>query len=108
MVEGSGDTVKETQESICKWADETFGAPEMKALWSKLEEEFDEMRSEFRQGDFDACAKECADVYVLLVQWAGYLGYDLHDLVDAKMEVNRKRKWDVRPGGVAQHVPEEP
>ena len=97
--------MKETQESICKWARETFGEPTRGAIWGKLLDEWDELDGSLTH---EEAAREAADVYIVLVQYVNALGYDLHDLVDAKMAINRKRKWDVRPGGVAQHIPEEP
>ena len=95
--------MRETQQTIVEWAKATFGEPANQAVWEKLDDEFTEMGE---AKDDEQCAKEAADVYVVLVQYVNLLGYDLHDLVDAKMAINRRRKWDVRPGGVAQHIPE--
>lgn len=97
--------MRETQRTIVEWARETFGEPAKVAVLDKLEDEWEEMHIAYAD---EQKAKEAADVYVVLVQYVNLLGYDLHDLVDAKMDINRKRKWDVRPGGVAQHIPEEP
>jgi hypothetical protein len=47
---------------------------------------------------------EAADVVILLHRLAGLLGHELHELVDAKMEINRARRWKSAGDGTGGHV----
>lgn len=51
---------------------------------------------------------EVADVQIVLAGIPGALGLEQADLVDAKMAVNRARRWSTAGDGHGQHVKEEP
>jgi NTP pyrophosphatase (non-canonical NTP hydrolase) len=49
-------------------------------------------------------AEEMADVMIVLLQAAEAYDIDLLGAVDAKMKVNRARKWNVTESGIGQHA----
>ena len=95
--------MSETQKAIEQWRLETFGVARKSVLAARMNEEVAELLLAIAQLDSDAY-KEIADVYIVLVCLAEQYGVDLQQLVDAKMNVNRSRKWDVQSGGVGQHI----
>lgn len=58
-------------------------------------------------GDPKAC-EEVADIAIVLSAIPGSHGREMQDDVNAKMAVNRARKWAVYGDGNGQHVKEEP
>lgn len=52
----------------------------------------------------DRLVVEIADVFITLYRVADKLGIDLHEVVDAKMALNRSRKWAVDSTGNGQHL----
>ena len=97
-------TIKETQASIVKWADETFGpAANEDVVMKRMEEEIHEMLETEHLPPL-AAALEAADVYITMVRWVQYLGFDLHTLVDEKMAINRARKWRSNNDGTGHHI----
>ncbi|MBB76579.1 MAG: hypothetical protein CMJ75_18900 [Planctomycetaceae bacterium] len=108
----------ETQRSITDWSRETFGeTKDPRLVFDRLDEEFDELRYEVRKAgeasdrgeDFidDDIASEVADVGILLYQVAHSYGIDVHEAIDAKMKINRRRKWKTTGvAGIGQHVEE--
>lgn len=100
--------MKETQESISAWANETFGKPHMLAtIVARLNEEMAELVSAVSTARIDDAKvlSECADVYIVLCQVANKLGRSLEAEVDFKMRINRARKWVTsrENPGVGQH-----
>lgn len=100
----------ETQESICEWAYETFGIPDsINPIVEKLMEEVDELGNDtlvYKSDNTEskvAIAFECADIYIMLVQLCNKLGFDLHKVVDEKMEINRMRSWRIHGDGTGKH-----
>lgn len=98
--------MSETQKSITAWADATFGPATLETLFSRVDSEWCELLEACEKGDQRKMAVECADVYITMVRWLEYMGFDLHEEVDLKMGVNRARKWRVTAEGVGQHVEE--
>lgn len=95
--------MSETQETISKWGRETFGPPDSpERIAARLNEEFAEFMNAVLLGE--DVESEAADILVVLYQYAQAKGFDLHEATDAKMLVNRARKWKVGEGGVGQHV----
>lgn len=100
----------ENQKTICDWAIRTFGYPSSpRAVFVKLHEEYLELQDCFRDGDggtwpTENAIEECADIYIMLVQLCNVLGYDLHEHVDNKMEVNRSRQWNNFGDGTGKHM----
>lgn len=54
----------------------------------------------------DKIPSEAADVVIVLYGVAGINGFDLHKAVDAKMRVNRARKWNLNGDGTGYHIKE--
>ena len=97
---------RETQESITKWAEETFGiAKSCLTIINRATEEIVEMRDNALIDDkHPDIAEELADVFIVLYQVAAILGVDLHEEIDKKMAINRARKWKLRGDGCGDHV----
>ncbi len=99
---------QETQESICRWADETFGEVDADTALVRMGNELDELLDDLLdRKDYDA-AKEFIDVFVTGVRWLRCLGIDFQDALDAKMAINRARRWKSNGDGTGQHIPEKP
>jgi len=47
---------------------------------------------------------EAADVVIVLNRLAHVCGFELNDLVDHKMAINRQRKWKLDGTGHGHHV----
>jgi NTP pyrophosphatase (non-canonical NTP hydrolase) len=102
--------VIESQRTIVKWADETFGPPSSNArIAARANEEMAELlRKLTADDDHEGAAEEIADVVIVLYRLANRLGGHLDDLIDAKMRVNRLRQWNKTPDGHGYHVRERP
>lgn len=89
------------QEAIGKWNRDTFGKTNTGLIGHFMEEvkEFDEAL------DTPEEAMEAADLVILLMARADRKGYDLLGAVYAKMEINRRRKWQ-KPDkkGIVRHA----
>lgn len=112
----------ETQQTICKWAFETFGECTPERAAGRLVEEMMELLEELglrglvvETGDHwreasripherQPLIKELADVVICGYRVADLCGYDLHREIDCVMQINRGRQW-VRDGkGCGYHV----
>ena len=94
----------ETQQSISDWADAVGINPDAKRAVERAGEELQEAIDAFATGTTTAVGVEIADVVICLNVAASKLGVDLQTLVDAKMKINRARKWRVDETGCAYHV----
>jgi NTP pyrophosphatase (non-canonical NTP hydrolase) len=95
----------ETSQTIREWGDATFGeARDLTALVKRARVEMDELEQALREGDHSEAGREAADVVILLHRLAAILGQDLNELVDAKMQVNRARKWKSSGDGTGGHI----
>lgn len=105
----------ETQESITRWADDTFGPKHPAEVAARMNVEVAELVAGLATvaavpvEDMDPelvqeLQKECADVFIMLAQVAEKLNVDLQTVVDYKMSVNRRRNWTKSPSGKMQHV----
>ena len=105
----------ETQESITRWADDTFGPKHPAEVAARMNVEVAELVAGLATvaavpvADMDPelvqeLQKECADVFIMLAQVAEKLNVDLQTVVDFKMGVNRNRAWGRSPTGKMQHV----
>ncbi len=96
----------ETQESISKWADDTFGpTSSTMRVAVRANEEMAELLRALSVDDFNQKAlDECADVYIVLCRVVTRLGGDFQELIDAKMAINRKREWNLDGSGHGYHV----
>ena len=101
----------ENSESIGKWR-EQFGRTSLARLVIRANKEMSELLDKVVLLDGDISpndeieiAKEIADVIICLHAASAYLGREAYDDVDAKMKINRARKWVADGKGCAQHVP---
>lgn len=105
----------ETQESITRWADDTFGVKHPAEVAARMNVEVAELVAGLATvaavpvEDMDPelvqeLQKECADVFIMLAQVAEKLDVDLQTVVNFKMNVNRNRTWGRSPTGKMQHV----
>jgi len=95
----------ETSQTIREWGDATFGAPhDLIVLVTRARLEMDELEQAIREGDMFEAGREAADVVILLHRLVGLLGMELSEQVDAKMKVNRARKWRAAGDGTGGHV----
>lgn len=95
----------ETSQSIRDWGDEAFGeARDLFPLVARARGELDELAEAVRAGDAAAIGSEAADVAILLHRLAALAGRDLAVEVDAKMKINRVRKWKRAGDGTGGHV----
>lgn len=96
---------RETSQTIRTWGDAIFGEPtDLTVLVQRARTEMDELEQALREGDTAEAGREAADVVILLHRLAGLLGHDLYEQVDAKMQINRARKWKAAGDGTGGHV----
>ena len=96
---------RETQDSICKWVVDTFGtAGTNLAVAVRTNEEMAELLAKLRDDDDDIeAAIEAADVIICLLRIFERLGLQYTDVLDAKMELNRRREWNLTGTGHGYH-----
>jgi len=95
----------ETSLTIREWGDAVFGAPtDLTVLVTRARGELDELEQALREGDRAEAGREAADVAILLHRLVALLGSDLSAEVDAKMRINRGRKWKAAGDGTGGHV----
>ena len=95
----------ETSNTIRTWGDATFGAPsDLTVLVARARLEMDELEQAIREGDMAEAGREAADVVILLHRLAGILGLELNEQVDAKMAINRARRWKTTGDGTGSHI----
>jgi NTP pyrophosphatase (non-canonical NTP hydrolase) len=95
----------ETSNSIRVWGDETFGkVADLSALVGRARGELDELEQAIRANDKPEIGREAADVVILLHRLVALAGMELGEQVDAKMAVNRARKWKAAGDGTGGHV----
>lgn len=96
---------RETQESIARWGEETFGpVTEPASLVRRARLELDELIEALERNDAAEAAREAADVLILLHRLAHMLGFDLAAAIDAKMKINRARRWLASGDGTGRHM----
>jgi NTP pyrophosphatase (non-canonical NTP hydrolase) len=97
--------MSETSQTIRDWGDEAFGeVKDLSALVARTRGELDELAEAVRAGDKAAIGGEAADVAILLHRLVALAGSDLAKEVDAKMAVNRARRWKRAGDGTGGHV----
>ena len=103
--------MRETQGTIEEWRAATFeGHCDVFDMMVRANEEMAEL---IRAVTYDPgnepkeIADEAADVVIMLYSLATIAGFDLHEAVDRKMAVNRKRRWIPAGAGRYQHIEPE-
>jgi NTP pyrophosphatase (non-canonical NTP hydrolase) len=95
----------ETSITIREWGDATFGAVrDLSALIARARGELDELDQAVRANDPAEIGREAADVAILLHRLVALAGMDLAEQVDAKMTVNRARRWRAAGDGTGGQV----
>jgi len=95
----------ETSQSIRIWGDETFGkVADLSALVARARGELDELEQAIQAKNNTEIGREAADVAILLHRLVALAGMELGEQVDAKMAVNRARKWKPAGDGTGGHV----
>ncbi|MFC4347824.1 dATP/dGTP pyrophosphohydrolase domain-containing protein [Kordiimonas lipolytica] len=95
----------ETQQSITKWAEETFGpVSDQTVLVRRAKVELDELLEATAQGDKREIGKETADIAILLYRLMELNGLNLTEEVTAKMAENRARSWLASGDGTGSHI----
>ncbi|MFC3053418.1 pyrophosphohydrolase domain-containing protein [Kordiimonas pumila] len=95
----------ETQSSIQKWADTTFGpAYDQSVLVDRAAIEITELKEAVVNNNLIDIGKEAADVIILLMRLLENYGLDMQDEVTKKMQENRNRKWRAKGDGTGSHV----
>ena len=95
----------ESQRSISEWASVTFGNPVSARAASRAIEEMEEFVRAYEK-DFgeEELLEEAADIVICLYVFASSAGFDLHDAIDRKMRINRRRKWRKNGDGTGYHI----
>jgi NTP pyrophosphatase (non-canonical NTP hydrolase) len=100
--------MSETSKSIGSWTDGVFGSvTNYQTGAARANEEMAELITAVSRFDLPQAALEIADVVICLHRLANDLGYDLQELVDRKMVINRNRKWRPDGTGHGKHIKEE-
>ncbi len=91
---------RETQATINEWIEATFGAAGSNlSVAARANEEMAELLMGLAVDDnHPKAVEEAADIAIILYRLAQRRGINLHDAIDAKMAVNRARKWNVANG----------
>lgn len=101
--------VSETQESIRAWAEETFGTTGTNMqVACRANQEMAELLMCLSRDDNDPKAgEEAADVEIVLMRLFDRLKMTMQGAIDAKMKINRARKWKLDGHGHGYHVKEQ-
>jgi len=102
----AGESVRSVQEQVWDWAKTKFGNPSPLALSIRGNKEMSELISTLinKPDDTEEIIEECADVAFFLLQICEIKGGDLMKAVAKKLEVNKKRSWEIASDGSFQHV----
>jgi NTP pyrophosphatase (non-canonical NTP hydrolase) len=104
--------IKKQFEKITIWQKETFGQVTALSKINHLLEEIEELKWALDSDDTDiSVEEEFADCFILLFGAAALHGYTFDSIckiIDAKMEINYKRKWGKpKENGVVNHIDEQ-
>jgi NTP pyrophosphatase (non-canonical NTP hydrolase) len=96
----------ETQQSISRWADTTFGLPHSNLrIATRANEEMAELLAKLAVNDTTPEAvEEVADIVIVLYRLVENHSRSLHDAIDAKMAINRGRNWALDGTGHGYHL----
>jgi NTP pyrophosphatase (non-canonical NTP hydrolase) len=101
--------MRETQDSICAWADATFGPAASNArIAARANTEMAELLGALTSDDnHPGAVEEVADIVIVLYRLVRNRGGDLQAAIDAKMAINRARTWRLDGTGHGFHVKRE-
>ena len=95
-----GADIRQLQDRITRWADANFPQRTTADILLKLYEEVGEYARNPKS------ALELGDVMILLLDVAHVNGIDVHAAIEAKMEINEGRSWQVDENTrIMRHVP---
>lgn len=100
---------RDQYKSICEWQRKVFTKATPLSCAKHLREEVQELIDNLELGS-DIKYEEIADCFLLLVGVCNMMNinYDtLTAIIDNKMIINRKRKWQETEGGYMKHIPEK-
>ena len=80
------------QDDVVEWHRETFPRATKEAIENKLNEELGELVYALRYCKDEHIKEEMADVAIVMCSLCDKLGVKLHNIVGAKLEVNRGRE----------------
>ncbi len=82
------------QDDVVEWSKSTFPKATKQAFVDKLREEIAELEYELLlPGNDEKTIEEAADVVIVICSLLDRMGKKMHEVVHAKMEINRARKW---------------
>jgi predicted house-cleaning noncanonical NTP pyrophosphatase (MazG superfamily) len=90
--------VRDITAQIKQWCDEVYPTRTRDHMLAKLQEEFKELA----ERPLDAW--EMADVMIIMLDLCDHLGFDIAKIVHHKMDINRKRSWNITKEGILKHV----
>jgi len=90
--------LKAFQYAVGEWGKQTFP-------WQTIESIIAHLKREVKELSDDPGTEEAADCFLLLLNLAHRLGFDLKEEAEAKFRINRKRKWGKPDSqGVVEHI----
>ena len=93
----------ETIESVCDWANETFGSCPIRSAINRAIDEMEEFIVKAKDGLHQLeLLDEAADVCITLYRLPG-----IREAINKKMAINRQRKWKSNGDGTGQHIKED-
>jgi len=99
-------SVRSVQGQVWDWAKTKFGNSSPLAISIRGNKEMSELISTLinKPDETEEIIEECADVAFFLLQICEINGGDLMEAVAKKLEVNKKRSWEIASDGSFQHV----
>lgn len=95
----------ENQATVCAWATETFGKRTFASAHRRMMIEINELQKLLPDPGVEALiVLEMADVVITMYAVAEAAHLDLHEVMNGKMAVNRRRKWLLHGDGTGQHI----
>lgn len=100
-------SLMEVQNLIGAWGDKTFPDSTAETVLSHLQEEINELveaNVDYEKNNKDRI-QEAADCFLLVMQYAHKMGYDILYEAIEKMKINIARDWNTiaEPGGHFKH-----
>jgi NTP pyrophosphatase (non-canonical NTP hydrolase) len=94
--------INNIQDSIWKWANETFPDRKDSAMFLKIYQEVSELID--AEDDPEKVGDECADLIIMIFDYAKRKNVNIGSAINKKMEINKRRSWTKTAMGNYQHV----